>query len=266
MRVICSWLLVSSMTFFMLGCGGGDKKPKAKKTKKKAASSVAQKGYKTMVVTNGGSITGTVTYGGTAPAVKKLPITKDTQVCGKDTHYDESLLVAANGGVKSTVVSIKGIKSGKGIDALGNDFVLDQDGCHYTPHVSVVPVNTPLKIKNPDGILHNIHAYLGSKTVFNKSQPKFKKIMEQSFDKAGVVTVKCDVHGWMNASIVVVDHPYHTITTEKGQYSLTDVPPGTYEVQFWQEKLGAQTVQVTVAEGASTTLDHEYPDHMVAAH
>ena len=267
MRALSSWLLIFAVAAFTIGCGGGGEQADSQPAKKtEAAKPAASTGdYMAMAVANGGTITGTVTYGGQAPDPKKLPVTKDTQVCGMAEHFDETLVVGSNNGIKDVVVSITGITSGKGIDALGAEFVLDQKGCLYSPHISLVPVNTSLKIINPDGILHNIHSYSEKNPSFNKSQPKFKKEMETSFAEAEVVTVKCDVHGWMSAQIFVVDHPYHAITDESGNYSLADVPPGTYTVEFWQEKLGKHSIQVTVAEGASTTLDHKYPGSQAAS-
>jgi hypothetical protein len=212
-----------------------------------------------VAVTDGGSIAGTVTYAGKAPAPVKLPVTKDVEVCGKAEHFDESLVVGSDGGVKDVVVSITNISSGKGMEAMGSAFVLNQKGCKYSPHLSVVPVNTPLKILNPDGILHNIHTYSEKNPSFNKSQPQFKREMEASFEHPENITVKCDVHGWMSANIKVVNHPYHATTTADGKYTLGDVPPGTYTVEFWHEKLGTHSMQVTVAAGTATTLDHAYP-------
>jgi hypothetical protein len=63
----------------------------------------------------------------------------------------------------------------------------------------------------------------------------------------------------MSAYIVVVDHPYYAVTDDTGKFTLADVPAGTYTVEFWQEKLGTQTKQVTVAAGGATMADFAYP-------
>jgi hypothetical protein len=207
----------------------------------------------------GGTITGTVTYLGAAPPAKKLTVTKDVAVCGKTEHFDESLVVGPGKGIKYVVVSVLNVKGGKALDAMGPEFVLDQKGCAYLPHVLLVPVNKPLQILNNDGILHNIHSFSTKNTPFNKPQPKFQKKITQTFAAVENVEVKCDVHAWMGARVVVVDHPYHAVTDANGKFTITDVPPGTYTVEFWQEALGKQTAQVTVAAGATATLDFKYP-------
>ncbi len=258
MQAVLMWFLAATTALFNMGSGGDESKKTVPNTN--AAGSAPQAAaYTVAAVKNGGSIAGTVTYSGKAPAPKKLAVTKDTQVCGKVEHLDESLVVGANGGVKNVIVSIKSIKSGKGLETLGTSFVLDQKGCMYSPHVSIVPVNAPVKVLNPDGILHNIHTYSQKNPPFNKSQPQFKKEMTATFANAEMVTAKCDVHGWMGASIMVVDHPYHVITDANGAFKLADVPAGTYTVEFWQEKLGTKTAQVTVAAGQAATLNFAFP-------
>lgn len=207
----------------------------------------------------GGTISGTVTYLGAPPAPKKLAVTKDLAVCGQAEHLDESLIVGANKGIKYVIVSVLNVKGGKSLDAMGAEFVLDQKGCSYQPHVSLLPVNKPLQILNNDGILHNIHTFSAKNTPVNLPQPKFKKRLEKAFTAPENIPVKCDVHGWMSAWIKVVDHPHHAVTDANGKYSITDVPPGTYTAEFWQETLGTQSAQVTVTAGATTTLDLQYP-------
>jgi plastocyanin len=145
------------------------------------------------------------------------------------------------------------------MDALGASFVLDQKVCVYRPHVLVVPINKPVKILNSDGILHNIHTYGKKNPPKNMAQPKFKKELTETFAQPEAVPVKCDVHGWMSAWIVAVDHPYYAVTDASGKFTIEDVPAGTYTVEYWQEKLGTQTKQVTVAASGSATADFAYP-------
>ncbi|MBI4531540.1 MAG: hypothetical protein HY709_08450, partial [Candidatus Latescibacteria bacterium] len=138
-------------------------------------------GYTVVTVTNGGTISGTVTYAGTASAPNALQVNKDVEVCGKEPHHDQSLVVGANKGIADVIVSLKNIRQGKALDTLGSTFTLDQRGCIYWPHVRLVPVNTPLKILNSDGILHNIHTFSVKNPPFNKAQPKFKREMTETF-------------------------------------------------------------------------------------
>lgn len=205
------------------------------------ASSMAQ--YKGGDVKDGGSISGTVKFKGTAPAPKKLEVSKDKEVCGKTPKVDQSLVVN-NGNLANAVVTITDIKSGKKMDA--KKVTLDQKGCEYQPHVLAFPVGTTVEILNPDGILHNVHSYSKVNSPFNLAQPKFKKTMDVKVDKPEAIEVKCDVHGWMHGWLVATESPYVAVTDNSGNFKMTDVPPGTYTVEMWHEKLGKNTQKVTV--------------------
>ena len=204
-------------------------------------SSMAQ--YKAGDVKDGGSISGTVKFKGTAPAPKKLDVSKDKEVCGKSPKVDQSLVVN-NGNLANAVVTITDIKTGKKIDA--KKVTLDQKGCEYQPHVLAFPVGTTVEILNPDGILHNVHSYSKANSPFNMAQPKFKKTLDVKIDKPEAIEVKCDVHGWMQGWLVATESPYVAVTDNSGNFKLTDVPAGNYTVEVWHEKLGKNTQKVTV--------------------
>jgi plastocyanin len=185
-------------------------------------------------VKDGGSISGTVKFAGSAPAPKKLEVTKDKEVCGKGEKVDKTVVVNS-GNLANAVVSITDIKTGKKIDA--KKVTLDQKDCEYHPHVLAFPVGTPVEINNPDGILHNIHSYSKVNPTFNIAQPKFKKTVEVKIEKPEAINVKCDVHGWMNGWLVATESPYVAVTDNSGNFKLTDVPPGSYTVEVWHETL-----------------------------
>jgi len=205
------------------------------------ASGMAQ--YAAGDVKDGGTISGTVKFKGTAPAPKKLDVGKDKEVCAKTPKIDQSLVVN-NGNLANAVVTITDIKKGKKIEL--KKVTLDQNGCEYKPHVLVFPAGSSVEILNPDGILHNIHSYSKVNSAFNIAQPKFKKSLEQKIEKAEAFEVKCDVHGWMSGWLVSTANPYFAVTDNSGNFKLTDVPAGAYTVEVWHEKLGKSTQKVTV--------------------
>ena len=193
-------------------------------------------------VKDGGTISGTVKFKGTAPAPKKLDVSKDKEVCGKTPKVDQSLVVN-NGNIEYAVVTITDIQKGKKIEL--KKVTLDQKGCQYHPHVLAFPAGTTVEVLNPDGILHNIHSYSKTNSPFNMAQPKFKKTLDVKIDKPEEpIAVKCDVHGWMHGWLVSTSNPYFAVTDSSGSFKLTDVPPGTYTVEVWQEKLGKHTQEL----------------------
>jgi len=199
----------------------------------------------------GGTISGTVKYEGTAPAPKAVEVTKDKEVCGLHQHFQEDLIVGSDGGIANAVVIVKGAKG----DAKPGDVTFDQKGCDYVPHVLAFPAGSTVKIVNSYGILHNIHTYSEKNPSFNMAQPKFKKIIEQKVEKPEVIKVTCDAHGWMHGWWVATDTPYFAVTDDKGNYSIAGVPPGSYQVEVWQEKLGTMDQKADVKDGATATTN-----------
>jgi uncharacterized protein (DUF2141 family) len=73
-----------------------------------------------------------------------------------------------------------------------------------------------------------------------------------------MIPVTCEVHGWMQAYIGVIDHPYFAVTGDDGSFTLQGLPPGTYTLEAWHEKLGTKTMQVTVAAQESKQADFSF--------
>ncbi len=212
--------------------------------------------YETTDVTAAGTIVGTVQFQGKAPERKKIAITRNKKVCGKETKFAESMVVGSNGGVKNAVLYLTDIKKGKKFDASAR-FQIDQRGCQFHPHVLIVPAGKNFTLINSDGILHNFRTNSTKNPILNKAQPKFKKKMKVKINKPEIIRANCDVHEWMNAWLVVAEHPYYTLTDDSGSFKITGVPPGTYTIRLWHETLGQQTRKVTVKAGEQTKAAFE---------
>lgn len=213
--------------------------------------------YQEGPVANGGSITGTVKFAGAIPAPKKLPVTKDKEVCGADKLSEELLVNKDNKGLKFAVVSLMDVKAGKAWPKPTAKPAIDQKGCAFIPHVLLLDPNGTVDILNSDGILHNIHTYSLANPPINKAQPKTKKVLTEKFPKAEIIKVTCDAHKWMTAWLVTPDSPYYMVTDANGNFKLEDVPPGKYKVQVWHELLGKQTQEVTVGPKAEAKVSFE---------
>ncbi|GIS47709.1 MAG: hypothetical protein Ct9H90mP20_3790 [Candidatus Neomarinimicrobiota bacterium] len=56
----------------------------------------------------------------------------------------------------------------------------------------------------------------------------------------------------MKSYTQVFDHPYYAVTDKSGNFSIANVPDGTYEIVAWQEKFGSKRTlskSVTVKSG-----------------
>jgi plastocyanin len=189
---------------------------------------------------------------GQPPTVKPIEVNKDHETCGK-TLPAEGLITGADKAVKNAVVRLTDISKGKPVDTASKP-VLDQVKCHFVPHVVIVPVGATLEIKNSDPITHNIHTFSIDNDPINKAQPKTLPVIATKFTAPETIKAQCDIHKWMNTWIVTAEHPYYALTDDKGQFKLSDVPPGTYRLEIWHEMLGKVTKEVNVKANADTMV------------
>jgi plastocyanin len=199
---------------------------------------------------------------GAAPKNETVRMNADP-VCVKaapGVQAQETFVVGADG--KSLGNVLVYVKDGLGnyvFDAPTTPVLLDQQGCRYRPHVFGVRVNQPLEIVNSDPTLHNVHAVPTVNQEFNTGQPIQGMKTSHTFTAPEVVIpFKCDVHGWMNAYGAVLAHPYFAVTTTDGKFELKGLPPGTYTVEAWHEKLGASTQSVTLAASETKAVNFTF--------
>jgi len=197
-----------------------------------------------------GDLRGVVRFQGAPPSLSPIETTKERGLCG-DSVPDETVQVS-NGKLRNVVVVVKGAPAPAPVKG-----VLDQRTCRYSPHVQAIPLGSTLEIANGDPTLHNVHGYLGQATAFNLAMPSKDQRVARQMKKPGLVVVRCDVHAWMSAFIWVVDAP-SAVSGEDGSFAIGNVPPGTYEVTAWHEKLGEKKGTVTVPSSGAATVDFAY--------
>lgn len=259
------WLtmgLILMLIFVLQGCGGtAEVSPTPSEV---PPDSTTPGAYTEIIVTNGGSIRGIVTFKGTPPPQGTIAVTKDNDIFG-DTVPDETLLVSAGGRIKNVVIFIDGIKEGKPIpDTVP---VIGNKGARFIPHVQVFAQREWL-LRNEDPVLHNIHPYLGVKgagglSLYNVAMSPgeggaVKELTRPLRRGPGLHNIRCDSHKWMVAWAWVLDHPYGIVTAEDGSFIIDEIPPGTYKLKVWHETLGEQEVAITITAGGTTEVNFEF--------
>ncbi len=230
----------------VIACGGG-----SSGTSSTSSEPSSPAGLKVDVAT-AGEVTGTVTIDGMAPKNAAIKMNADPQCLSmnKTPQFQETFEVGGDG--KSLANVFVHVKDGLGsyvYDAPTEPMKIDQQACRYHPHVLGIRVGQALEIVNSDDTLHNIHATPKDNSEFNTGQPIQGMKTTHTFDKAEImVPFKCDVHGWMNAYIGVLDHPYFAVTDKDGKFDLKTLPPGTYTIEAWHERLGTAEQKVTIGE------------------
>ena len=249
MRLRNAWVgLLGIAIAVTAACGGSEPSNKSGDASSPAATPAGLR----VDAATAGSVKGVVTLDGTAPANEPIKMNADP-VCvreAKGPQAQETYTVGSDG--KSLANVFVYVKDGLGnyvYDTPTEPARIDQKECRYHPHVFGMRVGQPLEILNSDPTLHNIHAMPKANSEFNNGQPIQGMKMTHTFDKPEVmVPFKCDVHGWMNAYVGVLPHPYYAVTKDDGKFELANLPPGTYTIEAWHEKLGPQTQSVTVGQ------------------
>jgi plastocyanin len=196
-----------------------------------------------------GSVRGSITLTGTPPAPEPINMESDPYCQRLGAATTETVTVGTSGALRNVFVYVKDGLGDRAFPVPTAPVVLDQKGCRYTPHVLGVQVGQPFEILSSDNTLHNVHAIPENNREFNKAHQMAGITHSHTFStKEVMVPFKCDVHRWMNAYVGVLDHPFFAVTGADGSFELKGLPPGTYTIEAWHEKLGTKTQTVTIGE------------------
>ena len=263
MRLRNAWVVLLPLAAF--ACGG------SQETSNKSAepsSPAATPGALKVDTAVAGTVKGVVNFEGTAPKNEAIKMNADP-VCvkqNKDPQFQETYMVADDGKTLGNVFVY--VKDGLGnyiFDTPTTPAKIDQQNCRYHPHVFGMRVGQTLEIVNSDPTLHNIHAMPKGNAEFNNGQPIQGMKMTHTFTaKEVMVPFKCDVHGWMNAYVAVLDHPYFQVTGTDGKFDLKTLPPGKYTIEAWHEKLGASSQEVTIGDKETKEITFTFKAPAVA--
>jgi plastocyanin len=200
-------------------------------------------------------IKGVVKFSGTVPPAKPVSMAADpscaqqhrSPVLQRDVETD------AKGDLQNVIVYIADGLNGQTFDVPKEPVVISQKGCEYEPHVLAVRANQPLEVVNGDPTTHNIHPIPANNREWNKAETPGGKVEEAFTREEIAIPVKCNIHPWMRGYIAVFNHPYFAVTKADGTFDMPTLPPGTYKVTAWHEKLG--TASQTISIGPNETKE-----------
>jgi hypothetical protein len=245
------WILALCALPMLAGCGGSEPSSEAPASDASAEATVD--------TANAGGVSGAVTFAGTDTDTT-IAMDADPVCAGlHSTPVDTNEIAVKDGKLANVFVYVKSGLEGKSFPAPAEKKEIDQKGCQYTPRVQGLQTGQALTISNSDATLHNVHALPTTNQEFNQAQPQGLPPFDKTFDKQEVmVKVKCDVHPWMAAYVGVLPHPYYAVSGEDGAFSIDKLPPGTYTIEAWHEKLGTQTQEVTIAPNQTATVAFDF--------
>lgn len=210
---------------------------------------------------SGLTLAGRVVLDGPAPPAGMIRLDADPQCQGMtqgETRHDESLLTGDGNGVRNAFVYVQ-----QGLEEKytppGAAVVLDQQKCRYVPRVLGLHTGQALTIRNSDPLLHTVRADAAANARFNVATPLQGMEVSRTFDTPEVmVPIKCDMHPWMHAYVGVLEHPFFAVTDNDGRFVIAGLPPGTFTIGVWHERLGVQSQEVTLESGLPTDRTFVY--------
>jgi Polysaccharide lyase family 4, domain II len=219
------------------------------------SQSAASSSYvvRTIEESSSGTISGRILYSGKPVLPKRFAVTSDTATCG--TTKEVYPVRIEEGGIADAVVWIDDITSGKEFNF--PSAVIDEKKCLFVPHVLVMKGGV-LKLGNGDLCMHNIHVFPQANREANKAIPPGAANQEITLARPDRVAVRCDVHKWMSAYVVVAKNPYYVTSGAGGKFRLEGVPAGHYHLKVWQESLGELDQEITVEATKTAETNFTY--------
>jgi len=209
-----------------------------------------------------GTIAGKVTFEGSPPAMPEIDLRDPACAAGLEPHAHQAWVVVERGGVAGTLVrlAVGSVADRAARPATPAPAVIDQKGCLYRPRVVGVVAGQKVAFRNSDPTVHNVHTYTGQDADVNQVMTAGARDLVLDVPASAGDTpyrVRCDIHPWMDAFVVVTDHPYFATSSADGTFRIDNVPAGTYTIEAWHPYLGKKTATVTVKPGQ--TADTKLP-------
>jgi plastocyanin len=209
-----------------------------------------------------GQVSGTVHFSGKAPERVKIDMSMDPvcSITGGDNFAEQ--YVVHDGKLANVYVYIKsGPPAAMSATAsIPPPVVMDQIGCKYVPHVVAVMRGGSVEFRNSDGTMHNIHTMpeAGNSPIDISQGPKGTPQVKQFNQPEVMMPVRCNNHPWMNAFINVSATPFFAVTDADGRFSISGLPAGNYTLAAVHEKMGEQTMMVTVEPKGAAKADFSF--------
>jgi len=214
-----------------------------------------------------GSVTGQFVFEGDVPKVPFLvskgdASAKDSAVCAAGNILNEDLVVdEKTKGIANVFVYLRKAedihpdlaKSKK------KEVIFDQKGCQFFPHAMIVRTDQVVKVVSDDSVAHNTHSFpLRNQAINFILRPKDRVGIKIPSKRPEIlpIQVKCDIHPWMKAYWLILDHPYMAVTGKTGKFTIEKLPAGEHSFRVWQEKVGyvERSLKVTIKAGETVDL------------
>jgi hypothetical protein len=255
---LCSLLVAAALLLGGIsGCGGGASKKPTITVKPAEAEVVASddspsddsdtdnavppdsSGYGTFK----GYVTLTGAFSPLPSVVAMGKALKDKAVCAAEADIPNEQVVVNDGRLANVFIYLpRKPENGrqKAAHEPTSQLVFDQKGCQFFPHAMVMRTKVAILVKNSDPIDHNAKNRPKFNPEFNQTLGVSKPTTELTYKRAEKipVSVECNLHNWMRAYQLPLDHPYGVVTKADGSFEIHDLPVGTHTFKVWHEAAG----------------------------
>jgi hypothetical protein len=254
------WWVATILCAALAGCGGTKQSATVEAKTEAAAAPQAQDNATPQYTVRqepGGLVEGRVLWEGTPPP-RKITVMENIEVCGMTREV--YALRMENGGVDDAVVWIDDVQHGKPFAFPPAEIA--QRSCSFVPEILLMQAGD-VKIGSQDPIPHNVHTYSQQNPEYNEAMSRSRREISLHFAHPDIVSIRCDLHQWMQAYAVVAKNPYYTISGNGGAFQLDEVPPGRYHLMVWSKSLGESEQDIVVKAGKTTKADFDLKDRIV---
>jgi plastocyanin len=190
--------------------------------------------------------------------IQKGTAIKNPEICAATMDiFNEELLVSDDGGIANVFVYLEKPPAGFKTEVPSEVIPFDQKGCVFTTHAMVCQVGQTIKVLNDDATIHNTRTVPQKNTGdnFNVS-PKERVGLTLIYKKPESipVPVRCDIHAWMGAYHLPLNHPFGVVSGKDGRFKIENLPAGNHEFKVWHEKAEFLNRKLKVSiKGGETT-------------
>ncbi|MBL9153376.1 MAG: carboxypeptidase regulatory-like domain-containing protein [Verrucomicrobiales bacterium] len=126
----------------------------------------------------------------------------------------------------------------------------------FIPALLPIQVGTKVEFPNLDDTFHNVFSFSKAKRFdLGRYRPEERPIPSKVFDKAGLVTLRCDIHEHMRALILVLDTPHFVTSDTSGRFRLSGLPAGSYKLKAWLSSTKTSEKPVVLKSGETLKVD-----------
>jgi plastocyanin len=140
-------------------------------------------------------------------------------------------------------------------------YVVGQLNKAFVPNFIVIPQGADVEFPNWDKFSHNVFSRSAAAPAFDLDRYPCGCSKRRTFDKIGIVQLFCNIHPYMHAVIVVTPNRFAVRANANGDFEMTGVPAGKYELVAWHERCDEQKQPATVGDAVPTLAFHLHENH-----